>query len=306
MNRHGRHASQPLIDTCELPTPSPDRSRQTNLSRFVQRNVKAKVGPVDAHRGTRRRSTVWETQLISTALKARLRAIHGWRGLKPHAKTHFSQEGEDLLLSRIFHAQARGTYIDIGAHHARRFSNSYWAYLRGWSGVAIDPSEGAARSFHRSRPRDKFIQECVALQAGSVTFHVFDEGALNTTSKDRSDFLAREIGATSRSVVVPCAPLSNMLDKAWGASTPRTIDFMSIDVEGSEMDVLESNDWVRYKPRVIVIELLGRTMSEVDAAPEVQFLVALGYQPVAMLYHSVVLVSDPELLAEHWGVAASD
>lgn len=196
--------------------------------------------------------------------------------------------------------------MDVGAHHARRFSNSYWAYLRGWSGVAIDPSESAAKSFWKSRPRDIFVRKSVTLHQGSAVFHVFDEGALNTTNSARSEFLSRQIGTRSRELIVPAAPLAQILDSAWNAPPTPVIDFMTIDVEGSEMDVLLSNDWERYKPRVIVVELLGQTLSSVLSAPEVVYLSKLGYQAVAMLYHSVVLVCDPALLNAHWGVTVSE
>jgi hypothetical protein len=75
---------------------------------------------------------------------------------------------------------------------------------------------------------------------------------------------------------------------------------MSIDVEGSEMAVLRSNDWTRYRPRVVVIEVLGKVLDNVGESDEIHFLKGHGYVPISMLYHSVVLVGDDALLSAHW------
>jgi len=79
------------------------------------------------------------------------------------------------------------------------------------------------------------------------------------------------------------------------------VDFLSVDVEGGEMEVLCSNDWERFRPRVVVIEVLHETLDTILSAPAIRFLTDEGYVPVSMLYHSVVLVGDSSLLAQHWG-----
>lgn len=226
------------------------------------------------------------------------RYFTGWR---PWAERHFSQEGEDLVLARLFGSQRRGSYVDVGAHDAFRFSNTRWAYERGWSGVAIDPSARTARSFRKFRPRDTFVRACIAEERGEVPLHVFNERALNTSSDARKQQLASSLGLVSREEIVPALPLSEVLDSVWGDDSGTTIDFMSIDVEGSEMAVLRSNNWDRFSPRVVVVEVLGLTLAEIRRSPEVCFLHDLGYIPVSMLYHSVVLVSDHQLLQVHWG-----
>jgi hypothetical protein len=68
------------------------------------------------------------------------------------------------------------------------------------------------------------------------------------------------------------------------------------------MAALRSNDWQKFKPRVLVLEALGRTLLDLDSSPEIQFVQSMGFTPVAMLYHSVVFVSDTSLLDEHWPV----
>jgi hypothetical protein len=74
------------------------------------------------------------------------------------------------------------------------------------------------------------------------------------------------------------------------------LDFMSIDIEGSEWLALTSNDWNAYRPRVLVLEMLGANFSTLSTSRECRFLAEHGYSPVSMLFHSAVFVSDYSLL----------
>lgn len=84
-----------------------------------------------------------------------------------HTKS-YSQEGEDLLLSRIFGDKKDGFYIDVGAHHPFRFSNTYLLYKRGWRGINIDAMPGSMKLFNRFRPRDINIECGVASGGGEL------------------------------------------------------------------------------------------------------------------------------------------
>ena len=221
-------------------------------------------------------------------------------GLRPNAKLHYSQEGEDISLARIFTGQNSGFFVDVGAHHPFRFSNTYWAYQKGWSGVNIDATPGSAKLFKRWRPRDLSIESCIDAEEQVIEYTVYSEPALNTYDSRRVDSLASTKYKPKGTVRLQTRRLDSLLGEAFNGQTDPVIDFLSIDVEGSEMDVLKSNDWSRFKPRVIVIEVLGKTLSTVSSSAEYQFLTNLGYVPVSMLYHSVIFVADEKLLAEHW------
>jgi FkbM family methyltransferase len=215
-------------------------------------------------------------------------------------KFHYSQEGEDLLLERIFINQTSGFYIDVGAHHPFRFSNTYWAYRRGWSGVNIDAAPGSTKLFDRWRPRDLNFESCIGAEDGVVEYTVYSEPALNTLDANRVNYLTSAKYRPKDTIGLKSRRLDNLLGEIFDGKSVPVIDFLSIDVEGSEMDVLKSNDWSRFKPRVIVIEILGNTLSNVSGSAEYQFLTNMGYVPVSMLYHSVIFVGDERLLAEHW------
>jgi hypothetical protein len=77
----------------------------------------------------------------------------------PFGRITYSQEGEDMVLARLFEGLGRpGFYVDIGAHHPVRFSNTFYFYRRGWHGVNVDALPGTAMLFQRMRPRDKTIE----------------------------------------------------------------------------------------------------------------------------------------------------
>src|ERR1700676_3422099 len=92
----------------------------------------------------------------------------------------YSHEGEDMVLRRIFHTQTSGFYVDVGAHHPYRFSNTCYFYRRGWRGINIDPNPDAIMAFRRDRPSD--VNVCVGVSdiAGVLSFPLFNEPALNT------------------------------------------------------------------------------------------------------------------------------
>ena len=94
----------------------------------------------------------------------------------------YSQEGEDLVLAQIFEGKPPGFYVDVGAHHPIRYSNTYLFYRRGWRGINIEAMPGSMEEFRRVRPHDTNIEALVSLDRGSVPFFVFNESALNTTS----------------------------------------------------------------------------------------------------------------------------
>lgn len=209
----------------------------------------------------------------------------------------YSQEGEDLLLQRIFGKRRGGFYVDIGSHHPFRFSNTYAFYRRGWRGVCIDPLPGTVTSFRRWRPRDTALEIGVSEQPSQLTYFMFNEPAINTFS---AAVAAEREGKNNWQIVerrqVQTLPLTAILDSHVPSSV-REIDFMSIDVEGLDLQVLRSNDWTRHRPRIVIAECLNATISGWVDDPVVLFMREHGYRTVAKAVHSVFFQRDSEVLA---------
>lgn len=191
-----------------------------------------------------------------------------------HHVIGFSQEGEDGILLRLFERQQIGTYVDVGAHHPQRFSNTYRLYLRGWSGINIDPSPGTKARFDAVRPRDVTLEVAVSDHGDVVPYMRFDEAALNTCEPDRA---STQTAPVVDMTVVPARRLSDILDAHLGVG--RMIDVLSVDVEGHELPVLRSNDWERYRPRIVLVELAGvRGIDAVMRSDLHRFLIATDYE----------------------------
>lgn len=196
----------------------------------------------------------------------------------------YGQDGEDLILNRLLHGQALGFYVDVGAHHPVRFSNTYLFYQRGWRGINIDAMHGSMRKFESVRPRDINIECGVAGSAGKLTYHRFNEPALNTFDAAEAQHKNKPPYQLLDTVEVAVERLDALLVRHLPAG--QQIDFLSVDVEGKDEEVLRSNDWSRYRPRFILAETLRTDMLSLGECPVVQFLRSVGYTPVGKAYNT--------------------
>jgi FkbM family methyltransferase len=194
-----------------------------------------------------------------------------------YGRRFYSQAGEDMLLSLYYEGKKhKGFYVDVGAHHPYRFSNTAYFYRRGWRGINIEPTPSLFKAFPRRRRRD--INLNVGIGNGEkLTFYVFNEGALNTfdpeIARSRDGSYDGKYRIIDR-IEVQTRTLADILDKHLPAGTP--IDLLTIDVEGMDFAVLKSNDWTRYLPQFILVEC----ESELDDLSDdeiYQFLHAKGY-----------------------------
>jgi FkbM family methyltransferase len=195
---------------------------------------------------------------------------------RAYARTSYSQYGEDLVVLAVmarFPASYRGFYVDVGAHHPHRFSNTCIFYQMGWRGICIDPLPSAAPFFARYRPRDLFIPQGVSETDGMLTYYIYGEGALNTFSEEA---VRAQTSQPTRRQQIRTEPLRAILRRHLPAD--QRVDFLSIDAEGFDMQVLRSNDWHAYSPRVVLIEdMSGGTAAAAEAGPAAQFLKGYGY-----------------------------
>jgi FkbM family methyltransferase len=190
----------------------------------------------------------------------------------------YSQEGEDLILWRLLEGTQKGFYVDIGAHHPTKFSNTYLFYRAGWSGLNCDPSPGSMKRFARVRPRDINLEIGISDRETSLVLYMFEEPTLNTFDVGLVPAYAAKFRllGTRR---VPTLPLRAVLSQSLPPG--RTIDFLTIDVEGFELSVLQSNDWSRYRPAFVLVECQGVTLATLSENRTYHFMKANGYEVCA-------------------------
>lgn len=214
----------------------------------------------------------------------RLMCDFGW---DPWKKSSWSQEGEDMLLSRIFDGQLVGTYVDVGAHHPKRFSNTYLFYKLGWSGINIDAMPGSMYMFKKYRPRDINLEVGVGETEGLLDYYVFNEPALNgfsyELSKDRND--SDNNYKVISTIRVDVLPLAKILERHLNG---KQIDFMSVDVEGWDLRVLKSNDWSKYRPLYVLVEMLQFEFARHTNNEIIDFMDSCAYDVYAKLVNTVI------------------
>lgn len=192
-----------------------------------------------------------------------------------------------MILKRIFESQKTGFYVDVGAHHPKRFSNTYYFYKRGWSGINIDAMPESMKSFNKYRKRDLNIETGVGTNRESLNYFIFNEPALN--SFDKSLSIQRDAELNQYSIVavnkVPCKPLSEIL--LTHMNKGQEIDFISVDVEGMDLDVLKSNDWSLFRPKFVLVEILGEYLDVLEDSPITVFLTQQNYRIYAKCVNTV-------------------
>jgi FkbM family methyltransferase len=170
----------------------------------------------------------------------------------------YSQEGEDIVLKRVFGAKENGFYVDVGAHHPKRFSNTYIFYKQGWQGINIEPNPEMFELFKKHRSRDINLNCGIGQNSTSLNYYMFDEPALNTFE---SEVLKSRLTETSykhnKTLIVEVKTLAQVLSQY--VSFGKIIDFLTVDVEGFDLEVLKSNDWFSFRPKWVLVEQLNLT-----------------------------------------------
>ena len=230
--------------------------------------------------------------IVRTKLKTRLRRVLE-RVLDIYATKSYSQEGEDLILRRIFEGRVRGFYVDVGAHHPRRFSNTYFFYRRGWRGINIEPRPDAIRAFQSARRRDTNLQLAVSDCAATLTYYWFDEPALNTFDGELArSRLANTPYQLVRTIEIPVERLDGILERHLPPG--QVIDFLSIDVEGLDFAVLKSNDWQKFRPQCVLVEALGNSLEDAMRSEVASFMKSQGYELFAKTFNTLVFRDKAE------------
>jgi FkbM family methyltransferase len=197
-----------------------------------------------------------------------------------------SQEGEDLILQRLLAAESPGFFVDVGAHHPYRFSNTYLLSLKGWRGINIDATPGSMHPFEKFRPDDANVECMVGLPGSDHVLFLYDEPALNTS-------LIEVVQARAAAMVpykligkiaMKARSLSDILNERLPPGQP--IGLLNIDVEGAEMAVLRSNDWHRFRPKLILVEQVASNIADCINHPTSRFLSDVGYEPIAKTYQT--------------------
>lgn len=195
----------------------------------------------------------------------------------------FSQLGEDGTILWIFEGRKNGFYVDIGCHNPLIYSNTAALHLwHDWKGLNVDIDKRAIALFEDWRPGDINVLAGVGKEAGVCDAFIFEAGALSTLDVEAASNPMYESIGRER-VQVEIMPLRQLLSKYLPAD--QHIDFLNIDAEGLDYEILLSNDWERYRPDVLAIEAPALDLINASSDRTFQFLNSIDYRLVS---HTVI------------------
>jgi FkbM family methyltransferase len=214
--------------------------------------------------------------------------------LQPNQHTSYAQVGEDLIVAYL--AKIIGltkiTYLDIGAFHPVALSNTFAFYEQGHRGVCIEPDPARCAHISKTRPNDVVLNIGIGINAQSeAEFYIMTSADLCTFSRDEAERLTKFGQKIERVVNIPLRTVNSVMEEHF---TPWP-NFVSMDIEGLDLAVLRTFDFVRFRPEVFCIETLdSRTQREKDH--EIHSLMAsVGYEVFADTFINTIFVRS-ELL----------
>jgi FkbM family methyltransferase len=167
-----------------------------------------------------------------------------------YSKSSFAQSGEDMILDIIFD-KSKGFYVDVGANNPIIQSNTHFLYKKGWKGINIDASPDSMAQFKIIRKRDINLEIPISDKQERLKYYSFKTSFLNTfDDQSVNNFMDELIGT----IELDTKKLSQIFDEYLGKNE---IDLLNVDVEGWDLKVLRSNNWDKYRPKVIVTEFFS-------------------------------------------------
>lgn len=209
-------------------------------------------------------------------------------------KKSYSGSAQDLIINHFFKKKKEGFYIDVGCYHPYNNNNTRLFYERGWCGINIDLDYHSIDFFNFVRKRDENINIAISNDETEKDFYFFhNRSAINSLDSRRKN-QAKEIRR------VKTKTLNSIIENS--KFKIKKINFLSIDVEGHEYEVIKGIDLTKYKPEIILIEFINNKMRNIeffnqnidDITQSVLYkhLIKNGYYFVNWLHHDLIFAHE--------------
>jgi FkbM family methyltransferase len=206
----------------------------------------------------------------------------------------YSQCGEDLIVSYIFQQlnKSNFTYLDIGAHHPKILSNTYSFYKSGIRGVCVEPDPYLYKIFKEERPEDICLNIGVGVSnKKEADFYIMSEKGINTFSKDEAEKIESQGKYFIEKIIkIPLININEVIEKYFDNGP----DFISLDVEGLDFEILKTFNFEKYKPDVFCIETIeydnkgkGKKRTKI-----IEYMKQKGYSVYADTYINTIFVKS--------------
>jgi FkbM family methyltransferase len=192
----------------------------------------------------------------------------------------FSRTGDDVQLNKLVNFVDPGVFVDVGCWHPIKASNTYRFYLRGWRGICIDPNPEIKKLFAKFRPTDTFLNCGVGDgEMNDLTYYQLEEAYSSMNTVDYR-FLQKNgiVDKIEKEYRIPIFSLEEILDQH--LSDGDNLGFFDVDVEGYDLQVLQTNNWERYRPKIIMVET-DLTLPSDLKSDVTKYLRSVGYEIIA-------------------------
>ena len=215
-----------------------------------------------------------------------------------HKKISYSYGGVDSLVNNIFKNNDKGFYVDIGCGHPVKNNNTYLLNKKGWHGINIDLDNENINLFDIYRPSDENISTAISDKIGKEDlFFYHSKSAINTINKKTANYQKAKVSSIKK---IKTNTLNNVLNNS--KYNNLKIDFLSIDIEGSEFLALKNFDFNKYNPKVIVVEHLDLSLPALEIknlninsainSDIYKLIISKNYTLVNMLHSDLVFVNN--------------
>jgi FkbM family methyltransferase len=159
-----------------------------------------------------------------------------------------SEHGEEWIIRDFFADKRDGVFLDVGAHHYKRYSNTYYLETElGWSGLAIEPQSKFAEEYARYRPRTTFV----SLLVSDISNR---EAILYVPRNDLVTSTSREFAQRGGEVVNEIRTRTTTLDDLLARTGIEGMDFLTMDIELAEPEALAGLSIQQYRPALVCVE----------------------------------------------------
>ncbi|TDL95498.1 FkbM family methyltransferase [Macrococcus carouselicus] len=216
----------------------------------------------------------------------------------------YSHREEDMLINNLlryaFKIDKDINYIDIGAGEPVLYSNTYYFYKMGHSGICVDPRKNVKKAFIKKRPRDTFLSLAIGEDTKTEKFHEFDLGLISTTNINDKEIYEEKGYSIKQTYDVQVVNINSILSKYFRT---KDIHLMDIDIEGNEFKVLKTIDFEKYKPFIICIEVVNPKNGQHrdDTKNIVDYLNDNGYKFFADTISNLIFIRKDKLKNNYYG-----
>jgi FkbM family methyltransferase len=206
----------------------------------------------------------------------------------------YAQFGEDIILENLLRDVETGYFVDVGCNRPIEGNNTFKFYLKKWKGINIDGNRKMIDMFHKVRPKDTNICTLISNKDEEVDFHISEDDRVSSISADFVSEMknTRDYTQTLR---LKTEKLEHLLDKHHPQQLP--FAFLSIDVEGHDLQVLESCEFVKYRPYIICIENHGFSISTLGENKIYDYLTQKNYHLAGFSKPNLYFMSNEGITA---------